>query len=296
MKIGPKKAGNSDDIIKLICLEQFGISREVFINWIKPYFSLMHWDFYDVRKAQIDQLSRLLPEHKGSKELVDYYLGLTKLQSLDHVIRKITPTDKQSLLAIQPWRRRAIAGFLVKKNNAGDWDIFEEPLQKFKQKSLLNNGWDYRAFPRQFDAIDKKITTHPLYQNLLIGVINLVYGINKTITQLLIKTHHIQVVVGQNNQGLCVPEGIHKDGSDYIISALVIERENIIGGESYIYRKDKRTIAFHHCLQPGEGLFQEDEKSSLWHTATPIFSADKKMMEGNGIRSIIGFDIDVINN
>ena len=40
--------------------------------------------------------------------------------------------------------------------------------------------------------------------------------------------------------GSNAPEGIHQDGSDYIVSALVVDRGNIVGEISKIYGPDKK--------------------------------------------------------
>jgi hypothetical protein len=89
-----------------------------------------------------------------------------------------------------------------------------------------------------------------------------------------------------------VPEGIHQDGAQYIISALVVEREGVTGGESIVYGPDKRTPYLASVLQLGEGIFQADTGSPLWHYVTPI-SFDPSSGHAEGKRSIFGFDVHV---
>jgi len=86
------------------------------------------------------------------------------------------------------------------------------------------------------------------------------------------------------------PEGIHQDGADYIVSALVIERRNVQGGTSIIYGPDKQTIYLTVTLQPGQGIFQADQGSDLWHDVTPIV-LELNSSGGEGVRNILGFDI-----
>ena len=69
------------------------------------------------------------------------------------------------------------------------------------------------------------------------------------------------VVARENQAGDNSPEGPHEDGADFIVSALVIDRENISGGESQIYEKrNDGTLqkVFGHVLREGEFLFQAD--------------------------------------
>jgi len=91
-----------------------------------------------------------------------------------------------------------------------------------------------------------------------------------------------------------VPEGIHQDGADYIISGLVMEREGIVGGESTVYGPDRSTPYLRTVLQPGQGLFQADAGSPLWHGVSPI-RVDPDSDQPEGHRSIFGFDIHVGN-
>ena len=88
------------------------------------------------------------------------------------------------------------------------------------------------------------------------------------------------------------PEGIHRDGANYIISGLVLNRQNVTGGMSKVYLVDKKTEVFKRELQPGEGLFQADEENLYWHSVT---SLHRKNPSWQGWRSIIGFDVVVKN-
>ena len=83
------------------------------------------------------------------------------------------------------------------------------------------------------------------------------------------------------------PEGIHKDGANYIISAFVINKKNIIGGKSIIYNENKNKI-YETIINNNEFIFQEDK--NLWHYVTPIETYDSNY---NGIRDIIGLDIKI---
>ena len=84
--------------------------------------------------------------------------------------------------------------------------------------------------------------------------------------------------------------GIHQDGMDYIVSALVISRSNISGGRSIIYGNDKSTRILEVELCPGQGILQPDKNTQLWHDVTPIQSLDDISA---GSRSTLGFDFTV---
>ena len=85
------------------------------------------------------------------------------------------------------------------------------------------------------------------------------------------------------------PEGIHQDGCDYIVSALVIERKFITGGQSVVFGPDKSTEYLRHTLQDGQGIFQANMGSPLWHVVEPI-QPESMDQAVPGIRDIIGYD------
>ena len=95
-------------------------------------------------------------------------------------------------------------------------------------------------------------------------------------------------------------EGAHEDGADFIVSALVVNRINVNGGESQILEMladGKKEIVFKRTLAPGEFVFQADTGeeliygNDLWHHVTPFHIADES--KGEAWRDIIGFDLIV---
>jgi len=88
------------------------------------------------------------------------------------------------------------------------------------------------------------------------------------------------------------PEGIHQDGSAFIVSALVVERHNVVGGTSRVYYAKEASPALEYQLQPGEGILQSDTHNEYWHGVTPIYPADPTQ---NAYRSILGLDIEFVD-
>ena len=84
------------------------------------------------------------------------------------------------------------------------------------------------------------------------------------------------------------PEGIHQDGVDYIVSALVLNKHNISNDASIIY-DDKKHEIFRKNLEVGDFIFQEDRQ--LWHDIS-LIQAEKGFL---GYRDILGFDISLRN-
>lgn len=156
--------------------------------------------------------------------------------------------------------------------------------QKFTQ-----NVDDNRKIPRKFDYIDTNIRNMYFIREFLKHSVHLTLNNCDVMPEKLeIHLHQVRQICYPYVDSHNSPEGIHKDGSDFIISAYIINRSNIIGGESMIYDNDKNVI-YKNILYTDNGIFQDDKK--LYHYVTPIKSVNNYI----GYRDILGIDIDIIS-
>jgi len=127
------------------------------------------------------------------------------------------------------------------------------------------------------------------------AVATIVKEVRPEATKLGMTLHPVCIYADILGEGNNSPEGTHQDGADYIVSALVVERVGILGGESVVFLREggSETECLRFTLQPGQGLFQADRGTPLWHVVTPI-REDPNMPPGYGSRSILGFDINVL--
>jgi len=153
---------------------------------------------------------------------------------------------------------------------------------------------DYRSLVRVFNEASELTTTHPDFQALLLRLAELVGEVRPGSRKLAMTMHQVSIFAEAGEEGDNSPEGVHQDGADYIVSALVVERDGVIGAESIVYGADKKTEILRHTLQPGEGLFQADKNTSLWHDVT-LIQDDPATPPTYGKRSIFGFDINVVD-
>jgi hypothetical protein len=117
---------------------------------------------------------------------------------------------------------------------------------------------------------------------------------HQAITSMTVCVHFTQIIASPNNTATNSPEGIHQDGMDYVVSALVIDRENVSGGKSIIFSaNDAGKVLFETTLKPGHGIFQPDKGTDLWHIVEPITALDKTRP---AYRSTIGFDFELHNH
>jgi hypothetical protein len=146
---------------------------------------------------------------------------------------------------------------------------------------------DYRKASRKFKELPDASFDDNL-REIIFGVAELTKKARSTVRKFNISIHNTVVYCHTKQVTTNSPDGIHQDGVDFIISALVIERSNISGGQSVIYGRDKKTRLLQVELQPGQELFQADAGTEIWHEVTPMTAVEKSQI---GFRSNTGFDV-----
>ena len=157
------------------------------------------------------------------------------------------------------------------------------------KQMFSQNVDDDRKNPRKFECIDENIRNMKFFKEFLKHSVYLTINNSDIIPKNLeLSVHQIRQICYPYIDSHNSPEGIHKDGSDFLITAYVINRSNIIGGESMIYNDDKKLIN-KKILYSDNGIFQDDK--NLYHYVTPIQSIDNYI----GFRDILGIDIKILS-
>ena len=283
---------NAEYPIVQLTLKDIGIDLNR-LQQICPAYESLPWDMYLVKRDQIDFLVEKLPWLKQlflETFLPDYFADKVSLSDVRRFVDRFDNEDVAAFEEIQPYRRRGISSFLLEKSGEGfEWNIEQLPYVPYRQTSdvLL----DYRNLPRSFPPSPTEVTSNDEFRKILAYL--------ATFTDIAQKggTKKIKIICQQvgivskpndNREESNAPEGIHQDGCDYIVSALVVKREGVIGGESVVYAEDKKTELLRTLLLEGDAIFQADAGSPLWHDVEPIESDGSPVQ---GIRNIIGYDI-----
>jgi hypothetical protein len=244
------------------------------------------FDMYDVRKSKSAVLKALLPSQSVQLEndFSTYYSGTTP-DSYKNAIDQLNHEEKNMFMAILPFRRRAHSQLSVNINGRGDiFNIRELQKQPFTQKVT-----DNRLMERNFNPVSPSIIFHPFIKDLLQEIVTIL-GKEKPVQEIDVHIHQVGHFTRSLEPIPLVPEGIHQDGFNYILGALVIDRQNILGGESQFFEPDLKEVRASATLIPSEGLFHKDAGTDLWHNATPIQSPSGRP----GHRIGLGLDVTVI--
>jgi hypothetical protein len=82
-----------------------------------------------------------------------------------------------------------------------------------------------------------------------------------------IGVHQIRTTASSEKLGNPAPEGIHRDGVD-LVGIFSVDRNNIGGGETHLYKTKEESPVFSKILNPGEFLVFKDEQ--YFHYTSPV--------------------------
>ncbi|HYE36313.1 2OG-Fe dioxygenase family protein [Methylocaldum sp.] len=128
---------------------------------------------------------------------------------------------------------------------------------------------------REFSELDEKLVNFEMFKSLLSvfrDFCDLDLGAE-------IGVHQIRTTCSLDNFGNPAPEGIHSDGADFVC-IYSIDRKNIQGGETHLYKNKTDSAVFNKILYPGDLLLINDRK--FFHYTSPI----QPVTESDGSRDV----------
>ena len=276
--------------IRGFTLDSLDIETDTFVRDLEPSFADLPWDHYDLKREQTQALltNCVGEEWRINAFFQDYYSGSATLDDVRDLIDKLPAGEKEKFDKLKPARRRAISKFVLLDEGLSNWGIQRVPVRGFHQQV---SDQDVRSLERKFEEMDPTVTCHRFFRRLLSGLARMVRDVEAGAGGMEITVHQVATYAYPDKPGDNAPEGIHQDGADYIVSALVLKRQGVSGGESIIYGPDMKTEYLRTILDVGEGLFHADRNTSLWHDVTLIHN-DPTTGCSIGERQILGFDIN----
>jgi hypothetical protein len=268
--------------VHIFRLPELGIDTEQFVREVRPSFDGLEWDRYDPMKAQLAYLIGVEEPIATEARRVQEHPGADRLALHDALIRRLPAEHKAIVDTMLPFRRRAMRKFRLERIGKGEWSAECSADATFVQPVS-----DYRKQTRVFSLIDTAIANHPGVLMMVSCAAETAHASDRTVTAFDAVLHQVAVVARPGMVGFPAPEGVHQDGAPFIVSALVVERHAVTGGVSKIYNGRNTPPVVEIQLQAGEGIFQADAGTDLWHEITPIALE----REGVGHRMTFGIDL-----
>ncbi|MGN8160717.1 2OG-Fe dioxygenase family protein [Salinisphaera sp. SWV1] len=139
---------------------------------------------------------------------------------------------------------------------------YEQPLDV----NPLNGG-----VKRNFDPLEPGFRDHCILQNLLGSIADVVDTIEMQVCQWNIKLHPYRILSREQNAGLPTPEGLHRDGVDYI-AMMLVKRLNITGGETSV-TDSQHDVLWQGALSNPMDIVIADDRRTM-HSVTPVTPVD----------------------
>jgi hypothetical protein len=86
-----------------------------------------------------------------------------------------------------------------------------------------------------------------------------------------VELHQFRIEARPGEMGRPTPEGMHRDGVDWVL-VLMVRRENVKSGETTIYDHTKRPLGSFTLTQPLDSAFVDDGR--VYHGVTPVEPLD----------------------
>lgn len=160
------------------------------------------------------------------------------------------------------YRRRRFAAFQA----GADGAIVRKPHQPHYQSrdyNALNGG-----VQRWFEPVSPAIADHPVTQGVLAAGLALFQPLTVDPPAAWhVELHQFRIEARDGEEGRPTPEGMHRDGVDWVI-VMLVDRRNVASGVTDIFTPDGSSLGAFTLTQPGDAVFLDDHR--VLHGVTAI--------------------------
>lgn len=165
------------------------------------------------------------------------------------------------------YRRRRHAAFAVSASG-----LVRKPHQPHYQSRDYNplNG----GLARWFEPIRAEVADHPAMAAILTTCFALFDGLTPPATKPAawhVEVHQFRIEARSGAEGRPTPEGLHRDGVDWVL-VLLVARDNIASGMTTIHDMDRRPLGSFTLTRPLDSALVDD--SRVYHGVTPVEPLD----------------------
>ncbi|WJY14099.1 2OG-Fe dioxygenase family protein [Pectobacteriaceae bacterium CE90] len=137
-----------------------------------------------------------------------------------------------------------------------------EPYSQSTEFNYLNGGVE-----RYYPPLETSFINHPLFISLIRGLAQIFNCAEKETRTWTIRLHPYRILTNKIETGKPTPEGLHRDGVDYIAMAL-IRRVNVSGGVTTITDSQRTPLHSKTLNQPMDIIVADDRR--IMHEVSPI--------------------------
>jgi hypothetical protein len=140
-----------------------------------------------------------------------------------------------------------------------------QPHYQSRDYNALNGG-----LARWFEPVTDAVADHPALRAILRSCFTVFDACTDPATRPAawhVELHQFRIEARPGEQGQPTPEGLHRDGVDWVL-VLLVRRENVASGETSIHDLQKRPLGSFTLETPMEAALVDDGR--VYHGVTPI--------------------------
>ncbi|HTV44945.1 MAG TPA: 2OG-Fe dioxygenase family protein [Stellaceae bacterium] len=168
------------------------------------------------------------------------------------------------------YRRRRFAA--LRASPAGIVRKPHQPHYQSQDYNPLNGGIE-----RWFEPVTQAIAGHPVLLAILRLSHRLFAGLTPPATRpeaWHVELHQFRIEAHPGRAGRPTPEGMHRDGVDWVL-VLMVRRENIASGETTIYDLTRHPLGSFTLTEPLDSALVDD--SRVFHGVTAVEPLDPRL-------------------
>jgi hypothetical protein len=170
------------------------------------------------------------------------------------------------------YRRRRFSAFAVGSGPGSSGHIARKPHQPHYQSRDYNpvNGGIERWFDPFKDEIADHATLHAIL-DLCFNLFNELTPATQRPKSWHVECHQFRIEARVGEHGQPTPEGLHRDGVDWVL-VMLVARENIAEGVTSIHDTTRKLLGRFTLTEPLDAAFVDD--SRVYHGVTPVVPID----------------------
>ncbi len=162
------------------------------------------------------------------------------------------------------YRRRRHAVFAA--TPAGITRRPHQPHYQSRDYNALNGG-----VARWFEPVSESVAALPAFTAIL-GTCQRVFDtLSADVPEWEVEVHQFRIEAQPGKAGQPTPEGMHRDGVDWVL-VLLVRRENIASGETTIHDLDRHLLGSFTLARPMDAAWVDDRR--VFHGVTPVEPRD----------------------
>jgi hypothetical protein len=163
------------------------------------------------------------------------------------------------------YRRRRHAAYSVQP----DGPIIRKPHQPHYQSVDYNRL--YGGIERWFEPVGRAIGEGPSMLAVLGFCRVLFSGMAPAVGSWHVEVHQFRIEARPGEAGFPTPEGLHRDGVDFVL-VLLVRRRNIVSGTTTIHDLDRRQLGGFTLTDPFDAALVDDRR--VYHGVTAVEPLD----------------------